>query len=61
MTDGPMTDLLAQLRDARRSLVLRLAADLDADSGGPEPGFLGLLSDLENSITAVTRVMEEEA
>lgn len=56
-----MTDLPAQLKDARRSLVLRLAADLDADAGGPEPGFVQLLAHLQTAIEAVEAVLADDA
>ena len=52
-------NLLAQRLAARRDLVARKVADLDAEGAAPEPGFVRPLSGLEGSITAVESVVED--
>ena len=54
-----MTDLLAQLRAARRDLIARMEGEADPDRPLPDAGFLGLLADLQGAITAIMAHNEE--
>lgn len=58
MTRSPLAELVDELRDARCSLVARMAADLDA--GAPEPGFVQLLAHLQTAIQAVETELDAE-
>ena len=55
-----MTDLLDQLRTARRDLVALMVADLASEGAAPEPGFIQLLAHLQTAIQAVEAVVAED-
>jgi hypothetical protein len=53
-----MTDLLDQLRAARRDLIAQMAADMAPDKHLPDAGYLSLLANLQGAITAIEAVMK---
>ena len=54
------TNLLEQLRAARRDLIARMEGEVDPDQTLPAAGFLALLADLQGAIAAVEALDEEE-
>ena len=55
-----MTELLAQLKAARRDLVIRLAENLDPEERMPSPGYIQMLADLHGAVAAVEVVLAED-
>ena len=54
-----MTELLDQLKAARRALVLRLAEELDPEQHMPSPGYVNMLAGLQTAIAEVEAVLAE--